>query len=194
MASMPEGPTHPPSIAQHFSAEYKVPEPEPGTDLMADVDRMGMIGEKALRDRGYFTRIVVEDRGKPKRLLNPNRVRVLIVDDEESIAALIEKTLNRAGCRTLRAANREEIVRALESKPLPHLVLLDVLMPDANGFDILNRIRQHPETQELPVVMLTGLGERKDITRGLALGATGYVTKPVRPSTLLEVVEAVVAG
>jgi CheY-like chemotaxis protein len=182
MASMPEGPTHLPSIAQHFSAEYKVPEPEPGTDLMADVDRMGMIGEKALRDRGYFTRIVVEDRGKPKRLLNPNRVRVLIVDDEESIAALIEKTLNRAGCRTL------------ESKPLPHLVLLDVLMPDANGFDILNRIRQHPETQELPVVMLTSLGERKDITRGLALGATGYVTKPVRPSTLLEVVEAVVAG
>ena len=106
----------------------------------------------------------------------------------------LEKTLHRAGCRTLRAKNREEIISALEAKPLPHLVLLDVLMPDANGFDILNRIRQHAAIAHLPVVLLTALGERKDITQGLALGATGYVTKPVLPSTLLEVVEAVMAG
>ena len=186
--------TNPLTIAQHFSPTYKVPEPTQGADLMADVDRMGMIGEKALREQGYFTRIVVEDRGPARKLLNPQAVRILIVEDQEDIAALIEKTLHRLGCRTLRAANRDQIVQALEAKPLPHLVLLDVMLPDANGFDILNRIRQHPETQNVPVVMLTGLGERKDITRGLALGATGYVTKPVLPSTLLEVVEAVIAG
>jgi len=183
-----------PSLAQHFSALYKVPEPAHGADSLADIDRLGLIGERALREKGYFTRIVVEDRGPAKRLLNPGNVRVLIVDDEDDVAALIEKTLHRAGCRTLRAKNREEIISALEAKPLPHLVLLDVLMPDANGFDILNRIRQHAAIAHLPVVLLTALGERKDITQGLALGATGYVTKPVLPSTLLEVVEAVMAG
>jgi len=194
MSWMSDDPTHPPSFEQHFSVQYTVPEPAHGAELMADIDKMGMIGEKALREKGYFTRIVVEDRGPSKRLLNPGSVRVLIVEDEDSIAALIERALHGAGCRTLRAASRDEIVRALQAKPLPHLVLLDVLMPDANGFDILNRIRQHPETQNLPVVMLTALGERKDVARGLALGATGYVTKPVLPSTLLEVVEAVIAG
>jgi len=191
---MSEDPTHPPSLAQLFSAEYKVPEPAPNTGLLADVDRLGLIGEQALREKGYFTRIVVEDRGPAKRLLNPGSVRVLIVEDDDDISALIEKTLHSAGCRTLRARNRSEIAQALEAKPAPHLVLLDVMMPDANGFDILNRIRNHPAIQNLPVVLLTALGESKDISRGLALGATGYVTKPVLPSTLLEVVETVVAG
>ena len=184
----------PPSLAQHFSAQYTVPEPTHGADVLADIDRLGLIGERALKEKGYFTRIVVGDRGPAKRLLNPSNVRVLIVDDDDDVAALIEKTLHRAGCRTLRAQRREEIIRALEVKPLPHLVLLDIMMPDADGFDILNRIRQHPALKDLPVVLLTALGERKDITKGLTLGATGYVTKPVLPSTLLEVVEAVIAG
>src|SRR5215468_7396503 len=116
---MTESAAPPPSLAQHFSAQYTVPEPTPGAGALSDIDRLGMIGERALKEKGYFTRIVVEDRGPAKRLLNPSNVRVLIVDDEDDVAALIEKTLHRAGCRTLRAKNREEIVRALEAKPLP---------------------------------------------------------------------------
>ena len=68
------------------------------------------------------------------------------------------------------------------------------MLPDTNGFDVLNRIRQHPALKNLPVMMLTALGERKDVTRGLMLGANGYITKPVLPSALLEAIETVVGG
>ena len=68
------------------------------------------------------------------------------------------------------------------------------MLPDANGFDVLNRIRQHPALENLPVLMLTSLGERKDVVNGLRLGANGYITKPVLPSTLLEAIETVIAG
>src|SRR6185436_20808457 len=153
-----------------------------------------LIGGDALKDKGYFTRIVVENARPTRKLLDPSKIRVLIVEDDDGTALVIEKALHVYGCKTLRARNRLEIANAIGATPLPHLVLLDVLLPDANGFDVLNRIRQHPTLQHIPVMMLTSLGERKDVTRGLALGANGYITKPVLPSTLLEAVEAVVTG
>lgn len=67
-------------------------------------------------------------------------------------------------------------------------------MPDANSFDVLNRIRQHPALKHLPVLMLTALGDRKDIAHGLMLGADGYITKPVLPSVLLQAVETLIGG
>ncbi len=177
-----------------FSTKYKVPEPVTSDEVMRDIDKLGLIGTAALKDKGYFTRIVVEDRVPARRLLNPQSIRVLIVDDDESTAALIEKALHTFGCQTRLAHNHQEIVEALGAKPYPHLVLLDVMMPDADGFDVLNRIRQHPALKNLPVLMVTALGERKDVTRGLMLGADGYITKPVLPSVLLQAVEAVIGG
>ena len=181
-------------FTRHFSAQYTVPEPVASAEAVRDVDRLGMIGAAALRDKGYYTRIVVEDRGPARKLLDPKKVRVLIVEDDDGTAGLIEKALHTYGCRTRRARNRLEIAEGLGAKPFPHLVLLDVMLPDANGFDVLNRIRQHKAFENLPVLMLTALGERKDITRGLLLGASGYITKPVLPSTLLEPVETVIGG
>jgi two-component system OmpR family response regulator len=181
-------------LAQHFSATYAVPEPMPSPEAARDIDRLGLIGVDALKDKGYFTRIVVENARPTRKLLDPTKIRVLIVEDDDGTALVIEKALHVYGCKTLRARNRLEIANAIGATPLPHLVLLDVLLPDANGFDVLNRIRQHPTLQHIPVMMLTSLSERKDVTRGLALGANGYITKPVPPSTLLEAIEAVVGG
>jgi len=181
-------------LTRHFSAKYTVPEPVPSEEAMRDIDRLGMIGISALKDKGYFTRIVVGDRAPARKLLDPTKVRVLVVEDDDGTAIVIEKALHAFGCQTRRACNRLEIAEALGAKPYPHLVLLDVMLPDANGFDVLNRIRQHPALENLPVMMLTSLGERKDVTRGLMLGASGYITKPVLPSTLLEAVEAAVGG
>jgi len=176
---------------QHFSAKYIVPEP---AESASDVDKLGLVGLSALKEKGYFIRIVLENEKPARRLLDPTKIRVLIVEDDEGTARVIEKSLHSFGCQTLRAANRAEIGAALGAKPLPHLVLLDVMLVDANGFDVLNRIRQHPALAHIPVMMLTSMGERKDVTRGLALGANGYITKPVLPSTLLEAVQAIVGG
>jgi two-component system OmpR family response regulator len=181
-------------LTTHFSEGYTVPEPVTPEDTVPDIDRLGLIGVNALKDKGYFTRIVVEHRAETPKLLNPQNIRVLIVDDDEATGKLIELTLHSAGCKTRRARNRQEIAQALAEKPLPHLVLLDILLPDANGFDVLNRIRQHPALQKIPVMLLSALGERKDVTRGLTLGADGYITKPVLPSVLLKAVEAAIGG
>lgn len=181
-------------FTQHFSAKYTVPEPVASADAMRDIDRLGMIGVAALKDNGYYTRIVVEGQTPSRKLLDPTKVRVLIVEDDDGTAIVIAKALHTFGCQTRRARNRQEIAEGLAANPFPHLVLLDVILPDANGFDVLNRIRQHPSIESLPVLMLTALSERKDITRGLMLGANGYITKPVLPSTLLQAVEATIGG
>lgn len=181
-------------FTKHFSAGYTVPEPITSEESARDIDKLGLIGVNALKDNGYFTRIVVEHRPLAPRLLNPQNIRVLIVDDDDAAGKLIELTLHSAGCKTRRARNRQEIAQALAEKPLPHLVLLDILLPDANGFDVLNRIRHHPALQKIPVMLLSALGERKDVSRGLGLGADGYITKPVLPSVLLKAVEAAIGG
>jgi len=181
-------------FTRHFSAKYTVPEPQTSADAARELDRLGLIGVNTLQDKGYFTRIVVENPKPARKLLDPTKTRVLIVEDDDGTALVIEKVLHAWGCRTRRARNRLEIAEAIGEKPLPHLVLLDVMLPDANGFDVLNRIRQHPALEHIPVMLLTSLGERKDVTRGLTLGANGYITKPVPPRTLLEAVEAVVGG
>jgi two-component system OmpR family response regulator len=178
----------------HFSEGYAVPEPVTLAESARDIDELGLIGVNALKDHGYFTRMVVEHRSLAPKLLNPQNIRVLIVDDDDATGKLIELTLHAAGCKTRRARNRQEIAQALAEKPLPHLVLLDILLPDVNGFDVLNRIRHHPALEKIPVMLLSALGERKDVTRGLALGADGYITKPVLPSVLLKAVEATIGG
>ena len=181
-------------LSGHFNPTYTVPEPQVSDADLRDIDNLGQIGAAALRDHGYFTRIVTGDAKPARRLLNPQSVRVLIDEDDENVGDLIEVVLHNYGCQTLRARNRREIVEGLGGKPYPHLVLLDVMLPDANGFDVLNRIRQHPQLEKIPVLMVTSLGEREDVVRGLTLGATGYLTKPIKPSVLMQAVESVVAG
>jgi two-component system OmpR family response regulator len=182
------------NFTEHFSEGYTVPEPVTSEEAVRDIDKLGLIGVNSLQDQGFFTRMVFEHRRMTPKLLNPQKIRVLIVDDDEATGKLIELTLHAAGCKTRRARNRVEIAQGLAEKPLPHLVLLDILLPDTNGFDVLNRIRQHPALQKIPVLLLSALGERKDVTRGLTLGADGYITKPVLPSVLLKAVEATIGG
>ncbi|HEX5286259.1 MAG TPA: response regulator, partial [Polaromonas sp.] len=90
-----------------------------------------------------------------------------------------------AGCRA-------EIVAEIRKPPIPDLVLLDVMMPDADGFDILLRIRSHPALKDVPVIMLTAKASREAVLKGLAGGADGYITKPVETESLLQAVRTVV--
>jgi DNA-binding response OmpR family regulator len=76
----------------------------------------------------------------------------------------------------------------LREKPRPDLLLLDVMLPDGNGFDILAQLRGRPEFSTLPIVLLTAKAELKDIRNGLALGADGYITKPYSKNLLAEVI------
>ena len=176
----------------HFNPGYSVPEPHHSVEDLRRIDELGVIGESALMSTGFYARIIAAEPGRPPR--RPSQTNVLVVEDDEGTAAVIVKVLEKIGYPTRRARNREQIVAALAATPMPDLILLDVLLPDVNGFDVLNRIRHHPKLTAIPVLLLTSLSERKDIARGLALGADGYLTKPALPSTLIDAVQAIVSA
>jgi len=176
----------------HFSAEHRVPEPSHTATEIQHIDELGTIGEAKLLASGFYARVIAAaPRGRAKA---PYETNVLIVEDDEGTGAMIETVLARTGYPTRRARNRREIAVGLAAKPMPDLILLDVILPDVNGFDLLNRVRQHPALRHIPVLILTSLSDRKQIAKGLGLGADGYVTKPALPSTLIDAVQAIVAG
>ena len=179
-------------FTSHFSAEHIVPEPSHTDEELKHIDDLGTIGEVSLKTKGIYVRMVTAVPAGPRR--SPPECTVLVVEDDEVTARLITTVLEKSGYRARRARNRKEVAAELSVKPRPDLILLDVVMPDVNGFDVLNRIRQHASLQQIPVVMLTSLSEKKDIAKGIMLGADGYLTKPLLPSALLDAVKAITAG
>ena len=179
-------------FTQHFSPTYKVPEPNHSVEDLRKIDELGVIGQSALKASGFYARLVSTAPGMGSK--PPAETNVLVVEDDNGTAAVILKVLGKMGYPTRRARTLHEAVLALVVDPKPGLILLDVMLPDGTGFDVLNRIRQHSRLKHIPVLMLTALSDRADIARGLALGADGYVTKPALPSTLIDAVQAIVSG
>jgi len=103
--------------------------------------------------------------------------RVLIVDDEPNIVASLEFLMEQAGLQVQVARNgREALERAAAFRP--DLVLLDVMMPDLNGYEVCQRLRADPNLQPLRILMLSAKGRDVEVAKGLELGADGYITKP----------------
>ncbi|GIK73355.1 MAG: hypothetical protein BroJett021_23430 [Chloroflexota bacterium] len=110
--------------------------------------------------------------------------KVLIVDDEANIVISLEFLMEQAGYAVAIARNGDEAIEKIESFR-PDLVLLDVMLPGVNGFDILQRVRQQPEHRGMAIIMLTAKGREVEVTKGLALGADAYITKPFSTRDLL---------
>ena len=103
--------------------------------------------------------------------------RILVVDDDADIRALANKALTQDGHTVSEAASGREALALIASK-VPDLLVLDLLMPEQGGLEILQILRSKPETAMLPVVVLTAMGDEINTRSGFALGATDYVTKP----------------
>jgi len=145
-----------------------------------------VIGEAKLTTNGFYVRIFADAPSRPPVLSPP---MVMVVEDDDVTARLIEHILLKADYRVVRAANRAEIIVGFRAEP--DLVLLDVMLPDLNGFDVLNQIRSNEKTKNLPVLMLSSLGSLGDIMKGFTLGANGYLTKPAESAALLAAIEEV---
>jgi two-component system alkaline phosphatase synthesis response regulator PhoP len=103
--------------------------------------------------------------------------RILIVDDEPNIIISLEFLMKREGFEVAVAGDGERALQAM-AEQRPDLVILDVMMPRLNGFEVCQRIRAQPAWRGVPVLMLTAKGHETDLKKGLALGADAYVTKP----------------
>jgi len=109
--------------------------------------------------------------------------RILVVDDEPDITALVAYHLAKAGYRVSTAATGAEALRAAQEER-PDIVILDVMLPEASGYDVLAELRKRPETRDVGVILLTARREEADRIRGLSLGADDYLTKPFSPQEL----------
>lgn len=114
------------------------------------------------------------------------KAKILIVDDEKGFVDATGKLLEKEGYVVFKALDGEEGLKtALEHSP--DLILLDILMPKLDGTEVLNKLKQNPATAAIPVIILTALGERRDMAASLLVeGAVDYIGKPLDKNTLLE--------
>ncbi|MEW6689877.1 MAG: response regulator [Pseudomonadota bacterium] len=110
--------------------------------------------------------------------------KVLIVDDEPNIVTALDYLLQRSGYEVRVAANGEEALRQVEAFA-PDAVLLDVMLPQKSGYDVCQRIRERPQWRGIRILMLSAKGREAEVSKGLALGADAYVTKPFSNAELV---------
>src|SRR5215475_11272270 len=106
-----------------------------------------------------------------------NKPRILIVEDHPLIAELVETRLRIEGMQPVKAPGGREAIGIVGTQPFD-CVILDIMMPDVDGYEVLRHIRATPETAGLPVIFLTAKATPADIEKGLAMGANHYITKP----------------
>lgn len=115
---------------------------------------------------------------------------ILIIEDESDIRELIAFNLDLCGYNVLKAADGLEGLEAAK-KELPQLILLDLMLPEIDGFEVCKKLKSQDPTRSIPIIMLTARSEDEHMVKGLELGADDYVTKPFSPQVLVARVKAV---
>jgi DNA-binding response OmpR family regulator len=116
------------------------------------------------------------------------RKRILVADDEVYIVHILEFSLNMEGYDVISATSGEEALHRIE-RERPDLIVLDVMMPGLNGYEVCRRLRADERTREIPIIFLTAKDTLADRDFGLGLGANAYITKPFGPRKLIEAID-----
>jgi two-component system alkaline phosphatase synthesis response regulator PhoP/two-component system response regulator VicR len=116
--------------------------------------------------------------------------KILAVDDEKAIVRLVQVNLEREGYQVVTAYDGREALEKVASER-PDLVVLDVMMPYMDGFEVLQQMKKDPETRDIPVIMLTAKAQDADVFRGWQSGVDCYLTKPFNPMELKAFVKRV---
>jgi two-component system chemotaxis response regulator CheY len=115
--------------------------------------------------------------------------KVIVVDDSALIHQMYKMVLLRYRCAIVSAKNGQEALDMLEKNPDTNLLLVDINMPVMNGLEFIKKVKKLGTYGHIPIVIVSTDGKEEDTQRGLALGAKGYVTKPVQPSDLHSLIE-----
>lgn len=116
-----------------------------------------------------------------------SKYNVLAVDDIPLNLLLVQKMLSKFNFRIRTATNGREALEAV-AQDRPHLILLDLMMPEIDGYEVLRRLKADPETADIRVIILSALNSNEDIVKGFDLGANDFLTKPISMEKLLNVV------
>ncbi len=119
-------------------------------------------------------------------MVTPVRRHVLVADDEPHIGRIIQMKLEQGPFRVTLAQGGDEALEALEREADVELVLLDLMMPEISGFDVLARMRAHERWRDIPCVVLTAAGQEAHREHAMSLGATDFMTKPFSPKRLFQ--------
>jgi twitching motility two-component system response regulator PilG len=114
--------------------------------------------------------------------------KILIVEDEDSLLKLESILLTSKGYDVQGVKDGRAALEAIE-KNLPDLVLLDIMLPEMDGFEVCRRIKSDPKTKNIPVIMLTAKKSRDDMARGEQVGADWYITKPFKSAMVIETIQ-----
>jgi two-component system OmpR family response regulator len=173
-----------------FTKPAPVQLPAPTPQQLESAGKEAASGGAELRKAGYYVAIA---RRTAARVPPRNGVRhaLLVVEDDPDLSNLLAEIFSVAGFEVRRAGNRAQINAEVNRPILPDLILLDIVLPDADGLQILARLRAHPKFARMPVILMTGKAESSDVKAGLAAGADGYVSKPFKMSALVAAVNLV---
>lgn len=117
-----------------------------------------------------------------------SKKKILVVEDEESLLKLESILLTSKGYEVQGVTTGQAALDAIAEEK-PDLVLLDIMLPEMDGFEVCRRIKENPQTNDLPVVMLTAKKSREDMARGQQVGADWYITKPFKSVNVIETIQ-----
>jgi DNA-binding response OmpR family regulator len=116
---------------------------------------------------------------------------ILVVEDDKFLRELIVQKLNKEGYQTIEAIDGEEGVKKIKAEK-PALVLLDLILPGIDGFEVLDQVKKDPEAAKIPVIILSNLGQKDDVERGFKLGAADYLIKAhFTPAEIISKIKAI---
>lgn len=123
--------------------------------------------------------------------MSPNKT-VLLVEDERNLLKMYDRKFTLEGFRVLKAENGKQALEIVKTEK-PAVILLDIIMPELDGFQVLERLESNPETKDIPVILLTNLNQETDIARGMNLGAKDFLVKAnFEPDEIVEKVKRMV--
>lgn len=121
------------------------------------------------------------------------KTRVLVIDDDPDVVDMLGLLLRTKGFEVLKAYRGVEGYNVAR-RELPDVVLLDIMMPNIDGYEVYRRLRLDPETRDIPVIFVSAKGQDEDIRNGLSCGAQGYIVKPFKAAVLVDKIREVVTA
>ena len=180
----------PPDAKLDFANFIKRPVKEPTIQKLREAEAT-LSGIRASKKAGYFAHIINRASKRVASKAGGDKYTVLVIDADQANAMVVTRALLLAKFETRAAVLQNEIIEQLNKQPPADVIAMDMVLPETIGLELLGRLREHPVYKTVPVIVMATKAEHDDVVAALAYGASGYMTKPFKPETLVESVQAV---